>query len=306
MCVSGVCAAPSELDPNGQLPQKGPSPGADGGVNAPDAGGQGADLAVGTSDAGSLDSGADLPVGAADARGQEASASDLANPATDAPLSTLPDSGSGTGSDTKTADSGGSLTVADAGVADRLPTTPDSSGRGDATSDTAGGGTCAAGPDGWCWWTFVHPSTTATWVTPSAASSVHVSLTAEPASINLGNAGIGFVFASDRPLIDLTRFDRIVFTATASTGFEFSVSSSDTAGCSMNFSGSGTQQTYTAEFLQCMSYLTDPSKPSFSLASVTNIHWNTLWGRASSLDIEIVPDILFCLGTQCTANPLSP
>jgi hypothetical protein len=26
----------------------------------------------------------------------------------------------------------------------------------------------------------------------------------------------------------------------------------------------------------------------------------------SSLDIEIVPDILFCLGTQCTANPLSP
>ena len=27
---------------------------------------------------------------------------------------------------------------------------------------------------------------------------------------------------------------------------------------------------------------------------------------ASSLDIKIVPDILFCLGTQCTANPLSP
>jgi hypothetical protein len=55
-----------------------------------------------------------------------------------------------------------------------------------------------------------------------------------------------------------------------------------------------------------MPYWHDPSKPAFSLASVTNIHWNTLWGRASSLDIEIVPDVLFCLGTQCTANPLSP
>ena len=40
MCVGGVCAAPSELDPNGQLPQKGPSLGVDGGtdVRAADAG----------------------------------------------------------------------------------------------------------------------------------------------------------------------------------------------------------------------------------------------------------------------------
>jgi hypothetical protein len=52
MCVSGVCAAPSELDVNGQLPQKGPRPIADGGadVRASDAGGQGADLAAGASD----------------------------------------------------------------------------------------------------------------------------------------------------------------------------------------------------------------------------------------------------------------
>jgi hypothetical protein len=306
MCVGGICAAPSELDVNGQLPQRGPSLGADGGTDVPDAGGQGADVTVGPADAGSLDSGADLPVGAADARGQEASASDLANPATDAPLSTLPDSGSGTGSDTKTADSGGSLTVADAGVADRLPTTPDSSGRGDAASDTAGGGTCAAGPDGWCWWTFVHPSTTATWVTPPSASSVHVSLTAEPASINLGNAGIGFTFAADTPLIDLTRFDRIVFTATASMGFEFNVASSGTAGCDLNFAGSGTEQTYTLNFSECTRWTTDSTQPAFSLASVWYIHWDTLWGTASSLDIKIVPDILFCLGTQCTANPLSP
>ena len=169
-----------------------------------------------------------------------------------------------------------------------------------------GDGKCAAGPDGWCWWTFTHPSTTAAWATPPSVSSAHASLTAAPASINLGDAGFGFTFAASGPAVDLTRFDRIVFTATASTGFEFCVSSSDTAGCCMNFSGSGTQPAYTAEFLQCMPYWHDPSKPAFSLASVTNIHWNTLWGRASSLDIEIVPDVLFCLGTQCTANPLSP
>jgi hypothetical protein len=169
-----------------------------------------------------------------------------------------------------------------------------------------GGGTCAAGPDGWCWWTFVHPSTTATWVAPSSASSVHVSLTAEPASINLGNAGIGFTFAADNPLIDLTRFDRIVFTATASMGFEFNVASSGTAGCLLNFAGSGTEQTYTLNFSECTRWSSDSTKPAFSLASVWYIHWDTLWGTASSLDIEIVPDILFCLGTQCTANPLSP
>ena len=168
------------------------------------------------------------------------------------------------------------------------------------------GGTCATGPDGWCWWTFVHPSTTATWVTPPSASSVHVSLTAEPASINLGNAGIGFTFAADNPLVDLTRFDRIVFTATASMGFEFNVASSGTAGCALNFAGSGTEQTYTLNFSECTRWSSDSTKPAFSLASVWYIHWDTLWGTASSLDIEIVPDILFCLGTQCTANPLSP
>jgi hypothetical protein len=169
-----------------------------------------------------------------------------------------------------------------------------------------GDGNCAAGPDGWCWWTFAHPSTTAGWVAPLSASSAHASLTAEPASINLGNAAFGFNFAGDKPLIDLTRFDRIVFTATASTGFGFNVNSSDTAGCGTTFSGSGTKQTYTAEFLQCAPWTTDASKAGHSFASVDDIHWETLWGRASSLDIEIVPDILFCLGTQCTANPLSP
>ena len=135
MCVSGVCAAPSELDVNGQLPQKGPSPIADGGadVRASAAGGQGADVAGGVAEVGSKDSSADLPVGAADARGQDVGASDLANPATDAPQSTQPDSGPGTGSDAKTADAGGGTPDADA--ADRSPFTPDSSGRGDAVPD---------------------------------------------------------------------------------------------------------------------------------------------------------------------------
>ena len=167
-------------------------------------------------------------------------------------------------------------------------------------------GNCVVGPDGWCWWTFAHPSTTATWVTPPSTSSAHTSLTAEPASINVGNAGVGFSFAASGPSVDLSRFDRVVFTAIASTRFEFAVSSSDTAGCSMNFSSSGTKQTYTAEFSMCSPYNTDSTRPAFSPASVTSIHWDTVWGMASSLDIEIVPDILFCLGTQCTTNPLSP
>jgi hypothetical protein len=93
MCVNGVCAAPSELDVNGQLPQKGPSLVADGGVNVPDASGRGADLTV----------------GAADAQGRDAGVNDLAKPASDAPQPTQPDSGPGTGSDTKTADSGGEV-----------------------------------------------------------------------------------------------------------------------------------------------------------------------------------------------------
>jgi len=179
-------------------------------------------------------------------------------------------------------------------------------GCGRGGSSSAGDGACVTGPDGWCWWTFAHPSTTATWVAPPSASSAHASLTAEPASIGVGNAGVGFTFAADNPLVDLTRFDRVVFTATASWEFGFNVTSSDTAGCNGTFSGSGTKQTYTLNFSECMPWTTDASKPGHSFASVQDIHWETLWGAASSLDIEIVPDILFCLGTQCTANPLSP
>jgi len=107
ICVGGVCAAPNDLDPNGQLPQKGSSLGADGGVNVPDAESRGADLAV----------------GAADAQVRDAGANDLAKPAPDAPISTQPDSGAGTGSDARTADGGGILTVADAGAADVSPMT---------------------------------------------------------------------------------------------------------------------------------------------------------------------------------------
>ena len=174
-------------------------------------------------------------------------------------------------------------------------------GAGDAASSG-----CTGGPDGWCWFTYATPSTTAAWVAPPSDTSAHTFLNAGPASINLGNAGVGFTFASDNPLIDLSRFDRIVFTATASTGFEFVVCSSELSGCASNFSGSGTKQTYTFEFSKCTQFWSDTSKPAFSSASVVNLHWDTLWGMASSLDIEIVPDILFCLGTQCTANPLSP
>jgi hypothetical protein len=62
VCVSGVCAAPSDLDVNGQLPQKGPRPVADGGadVQAQDAGAQDADVAVAAADLPSL-SGVDAP-----------------------------------------------------------------------------------------------------------------------------------------------------------------------------------------------------------------------------------------------------
>jgi len=182
ICVSGVCAAPAELDPNNQLPQSGPGSNTDGGT---------------------------------------------VNPVPDALPSAQPDAGAGP-----------------------IPWT------------------CAAGPDGWCWSIYTHPSTTAGWVAPASASSAHASLTAEPASINIGNAGVGFTFAAGRPAINLARFDRIVFTATASMGFEFSVASSDTAGCSMNFSGDGTKQTYTAQFSMCTPYSMDSTQPAFSLASI--------------------------------------
>jgi hypothetical protein len=201
MCVGGVCAAPADLDPNGQLPQKGPSLRADGGVNAPDAGGQGADVTVAPAapaDAGSLDSGADLPVGPADARVQEASASDLANRATDAPQFTQPDSGPGTGSDAKTADSGGGLPVPDAGAADRSPTTLDSSGdmRGDSASDAAGVscGTSVCSGGGCCVADTCVPSgaTCSTGGTCAAGSCASpASLSVSPSSLDFGSVTTG-------------------------------------------------------------------------------------------------------------------
>ena len=195
MCVGGVCAAPADLDPNGQLPQKGPSLRADGGVNAPDAGGQGADVTVAPAapaDAGSLDSGADLPVGPADARVQEASASDLANRATDAPQFTQPDSGPGTGSDAKTADSGGGLPVPDAGAADRSPTTLDSSGdmRGDSASDAAGVpcGTSVCMNGGCC----VANSCVASGDTCSTGGTCTAGSCASPASLSVSPSSLDF------------------------------------------------------------------------------------------------------------------
>jgi hypothetical protein len=233
----------------------------------------GAAVVTASADGGAKDVAADVPVITPDA-----GAKDLA---ADLPVGT-PDSRNAADLDDGAVDTG-------------------SGGAGDAASSG-----CTGGPDGWCWFTYANPSTTAAWVAPPSATSAHTFLNAGPASINLGNAGVGFTFAADNPLIDLSRFDRILFTATASTGFEFVVCSSELSGCASNFSGSGTKQTYTFEFSKCTQFWSDTSKPAFSSASVLNLHWDTLWGMASSLDIEIVPDILFCLGTQCTANPPSP
>jgi hypothetical protein len=217
--VSGVCAAPAELDPNHQLPQSGSGSNTDGGT---------------------------------------------VNPVPDALPFAQPDSGAGPGVS----------------------------------------GTCALGPDGWCWSIYSNPSTTAAWVAPPSAAGEHAYLTAEPG--NVGTAGVGFSFAADNPPIDLTRFDRIFFTATASTNFMFSVGSNLTVGCATNFSGNGTRTTYTYEFSKCTLWSRDTIEPPFTYARVDRFYWQTIWGVASSLDIEIVPDILFCLGTQCTTNPLSP
>jgi hypothetical protein len=169
-----------------------------------------------------------------------------------------------------------------------------------------GDGNCAAGPDGWCWSIYSNPSTTAAWVAPPSATGAHAFLTAAPASINLGDAGVGFSFAADNPPIDLTRFDRILFTATASTNFALAVGTNLSVGCTTNFSGSGTRTAYTYEFSKCSFWSKDTSLPPYTFARVDRLYWQTIWGTASSLDIEIVPDVLFCLGTQCTANPLSP
>jgi hypothetical protein len=85
MCVSGVCAAPADLDPHGQLPQKGPSLVADGGtdVRAADAGGQG--------------SGADGPLRAADVPSLASTDADGTGTRVDAPADVpapkLPDAG---------------------------------------------------------------------------------------------------------------------------------------------------------------------------------------------------------------------
>ncbi|HJX63325.1 MAG TPA: hypothetical protein VJ860_05160 [Polyangia bacterium] len=165
-------------------------------------------------------------------------------------------------------------------------------------------GTCAAGPDGWCWSIYSNPLTTAAWVAPLSDTGAHAYLTAEPG--NVGTAGVGFRFAADRPLIDLSRFDRIIFTATASSSFRLPIGENHTVGCWAQFSGSGTRTTYTFEFSKCTLWSTDTRASPFTFARVDELDWQTIWGTASSLDIEIVPDILFCLGTQCTANPQSP
>ena len=160
---------------------------------------------------------------------------------------------------------------------------------------------CVVGVDGWCWSVYEQPSTTAAWVTPPSATSVHAYLTS---TTQPNSAGAYFFSPGD---MDLTRFDRIIFTATASSGFGFGVAGGHSdVGCGTNFSGNGTSTTYTYEFSKCSLWSTNPSEPPFSFARANQFTWQTVWEMASSLDIEIVPDILFCLGTQCTANPLSP
>jgi hypothetical protein len=176
---------------------------------------------------------------------------------------------------------------------------------GDATICQLPGETeCSAGPGGYCWSIYANPSTTAAWVTPPSATGVHAYLTSQPG--NSGTAGVGFRFAANRPLIDLSRFDRIIFTATASGSFALPIGENHTVGCIAHFSGSGTRTTYTFEFSKCTLWSTDTKASPFTFARVDELDWQTIFGTASSLDIEIVPDILFCLGTQCTANPLSP
>jgi hypothetical protein len=54
----------------------------------------------------------------------------------------------------------------------------------------------------------------------------------------------------------------------------------------------------------CSTWLTDSTKPKFSFASVSNLNWMTRYGAASNLDVQIVPDVLFCKGTQCTTDPI--
>lgn len=179
--------------------------------------------------------------------------------------------------------------------------------------DGASSSVCEHGPNGWCWWMFANPPTSAAWVAPPSASAAHVFLTAPAGSENVGSAGVGFSMATDAqegappPAIDLGGFDRIVFTATANTGFEFAVTYGaykDNCGCSTNFSGSGTRQTYTFEFGRCSRFNADASKPDFTFARADAVHWNTVWGQVSSLDLQIVPDVLFCTGSECTTNPL--
>ncbi len=158
--------------------------------------------------------------------------------------------------------------------------------------------TSSAGPNGWCWYTWQNPSSTAAWVVSPSSSTARAYLTTTSTT---DGAGIGFSF----PTSDLTRFDRIVFKATASTNFDFDMSRSDsTAGCKSDFTGSGTEQTYTFNFADCSPWRSDTSKPVFSFSSVTGMTWRTIYGITSQLDIQVVPDILFCKGTQCTDNPL--
>ena len=179
--------------------------------------------------------------------------------------------------------------------------------------DGASSSVCERGPNGWCWYKWAIPPTSAAWVAPPSASGAHALLTAPAESVNVGNAGIGFNMATDvqegapPPVVDLSRFDRIVFTATANTGFQFGPAFGayqKNCGCKTNYTGPGTRQPSAFDFTRCSRYNGDTSKPDFTFARVDALSWSTLWGKVSSLDIQIVPDVLFCAGSECTTNPL--
>jgi hypothetical protein len=164
--------------------------------------------------------------------------------------------------------------------------------------------TCLSGPNGWCWWLYAHPSTAAAWVEPPSVKGAHAVLTALPGSIDAGNAGVGFSLDPGGQSIDLTPFDRIVVQATVSSEFEFTLANtSGTAGCNRVFTGNGTRQTFELSFATCTRWSTGPA---FDFAAVADMHWSTPWAKASTVDIEVVPDVLFCRGSDCTTNPLQP
>lgn len=158
--------------------------------------------------------------------------------------------------------------------------------------------TSSAGPNAWCWYTWQNPSTTAAWVVPPSTASVRAYLTT---SSTTANSGMGFAL----PVTDLTRFDRILISVTTTGQFEFGVARADsTAGCFSAFTGDGTRQIYTFDFTKCSKWTNPATAAAFSFTTVSNVNLSTRWGITGSLDIEVVPDVLFCLGTQCTNNPL--